>query len=108
MIAWIQFIVGAAMITAGAGVLALSVIGVFRFRFVLNRMHAAAMGDTLGIGSILIAVGILTGSLSAALKLVLILVFMFLTGPVVTHLIAGAEVETHKNAGHEYQEVDRR
>ena len=42
------------------------------------------------------------------MKLILVLVFMFLTGPVVTHLIAGAEVETHKNAGHEYKEVDRR
>ncbi len=84
------------------------VVGFYKFTYVMNRMHAAAMGDTLGIGSILIAVGILTGSLSAALKLLLILVFMFLTGPVVTHLIAGAEVETHKNAGHEYREEDRR
>ena len=52
--------------------------------------------------------GILTGELVPILKLVLILVFMFLTGPVVTHLLAGAEVETHTNAGHEYREVDRR
>lgn len=84
------------------------VLGFYKFTYVMNRMHAAAMGDTLGIASVLIAVGILTGELSAALKLLLILVFMFLTGPAVTHLIAGAEVETHRNAGHEYQEVDRR
>ena len=84
------------------------IVGFYKFTYVMNRMHAAAMGDTLGIGSILIAVGILTGELVPILKLVLILVFMFLTGPVVTHLIAGAEVETHKNAGHEYREVDRR
>ena len=68
----------------------------------------AALGDTLGIASILIAVAILTGELVPIFKLILVLVFMFLTGPVVTHLIAGAEVETHKNAGHEYKEVDRR
>ena len=84
------------------------VLGFYKFKYVMNRMHAAAMGDTLGIGSVLIAVGILTGELVPILKLILILVFMFLTGPVVTHLIAGAEVETHKNAGHEYREVDRR
>ena len=84
------------------------VVGFYKFTYVMNRMHAAAMGDTLGIGSILIAVGILTGSLSAALKLVLILVFMFLTGPVVTHLIAGAEVSSHPGAGKDYREEDRR
>ena len=84
------------------------VLGFYKFTYVMNRMHAAALGDTLGIASILIAVGILTGELVPILKLILILVFMFLTGPVVTHLIAGAEVDTHKNAGHEYREVDRR
>ena len=84
------------------------VVGFYKFKYVMNRIHAAALGDTLGIGSILIAVGILTGELVPILKLVLILVFMFLTGPVVTHLIAGAEVAAHKNAGHEYKEVDRR
>ena len=26
-----------------------AVIGVFRFHYVLNRMHAAALGDTMGI-----------------------------------------------------------
>ena len=57
---------------------------------------------------VLIAVAILTGELVPILKLLLIFVFMCLTGPVVTHLIAGAEVETHENAGHEYREVDRR
>ena len=76
------------------------VLGFYKFTYVMNRMHAAALGDTMGIASILIAVAIL--------KLILVLVFMFLTGPVVTHLIAGAEVESHKNAGHEYREVDRR
>ncbi len=84
------------------------VLGFYKFRYVMNRMHAAAMGDTLGIGSVLIAVAILTGELVPILKLALILLFMFLTGPVVTHLIAGAEAAAHRNAGHEYQEVDRR
>lgn len=84
------------------------VVGFYKFTYVMNRMHAAAMGDTLGVASALIAAAILTGTVSAALKLLLILVFLFLTGPALTHLIAGAEVETHKNAGHEYREVDRR
>ena len=84
------------------------VLGFYKFTYVMNRMHAAAMGDTLGIGAVLIAVAILTGELVPILKLLLILVFLFLIGPVVTHLLADAEVKTHKNAGGEYREVDRR
>ena len=104
----IRVILAGLFLAFGAFMFFSEIVGFYKFTYVLYRMHAAAMGDTLGIGSILIAVGILTGELVPILKLVLILVFMFLTGPVVTHLIAGAEVETHKNAGHEYREVDRR
>ena len=84
------------------------VLGFYKFRYVMSRMHAAAMGDTLGIGSVLIAVAILTGEPVPILKLALILVFQFLTGPVVTHLIAGAELNSHRGAGRDYREVDRR
>ena len=104
----IRVILAAPFLALGVFIFFSEVLGFYKFRYVMNRMHAAAMGDTLGIGAILIAVAILTGALVPILKLVLILVFMFLTGPVVTHLIAGAEVETHRNAGHEYREVDRR
>ena len=85
-----------------------AVVGFYRFHYVMNRMHAAAVGDTLGIGSIVIAAAILTGSASAALKLLLILGFLFLTGPALTHLIAGAELDSHDGTGKEYREEDRR
>ena len=104
----IRLILAAVFLALAVFIFSSEVLGFYKFKYVMNRMHAAAMGDTLGIGSVLIAVAILTGELVPILKLALILVFMFLTGPVVTHLIAGAEVETHKNAGHEYREVDRR
>jgi multicomponent Na+:H+ antiporter subunit G len=104
----IRLILAALFLALAVFIFFSEVLGFYKFKYVMNRMHAAAMGDTLGIGSVLIAVAILTGELVPILKLALILVFMFLTGPAVTHLIAGAEVETHKNAGHEYQEVDRR
>ena len=104
----IRLILAAVFLALAVFIFFSEVLGFYKFTYVMNRMHAAAMGDTLGIGSVLIAVAILTEELGPILKLLLILVFMFLTGPVVTHLIAGAEVETHKNAGHEYREVDRR
>ena len=104
----IRLILAALFLALAVFIFFSEVLGFYKFKYVMNRMHAAAMGDTLGIGSVLIAVAILPGELVPILKLALILVFMFLTGPVVTHLIAGAEVEIHKNAGHEYKEVDRR
>lgn len=84
------------------------VVGFYRFSYVMNRIHAAAVGDTLGIGSTAVAVAILTGTVSAALKLALILGFLFLTGPALTHLIADAELAAHPAKGREYREEDRR
>ena len=41
-------------------------------------------------------------------KLILVIVFMFLTGPVLTHLIAAEEVASHQPTEDEYREEDRR
>lgn len=84
------------------------VFGLYRFKYVLNRMHAAAMGDTLGIMLIVAGTIVLRGWSTASLKLVLILVFMLLAGPAATHLIAGGEVSANERAGEEYTQEDRR
>lgn len=47
---WVRFFAGAVFLLCGLGIFLIEMIGVFRFKYVLNRMHAAAMGDTLGIG----------------------------------------------------------
>ena len=66
-----------------------AVLGLFRFDYVLNRMHAAAVGDSLGIFCVLIGLMLLHGwSLSAA-KTLLIFVFLWLTRPVCSHLLDG-------------------
>lgn len=83
------------------------VLGLFRFRYVLDRMHAAALGDTLGIFLVVLGVIILRGALLPSLKLLLIPVFLFLTSPVVTHLLAEAEVLEHGCRNCEYREEDR-
>lgn len=71
-----------------------AVLGLFRFDYVLNRMHAAAVGDSLGIFCVLIGLMLLHGwSLSAA-KTLLIFVFLWLTSPVCSHLVAEMEVST--------------
>lgn len=81
------------------------VIGVFKFKYVLNRMHATAMGDTCGILFAVIGVIVLNGFCMTSLKLLLIPIFFFLTGPVLTHLIGKAEITDYKNETNEYKEV---
>lgn len=91
----IQLIIGIALITLGLFVIAVSVIGTFRFKYVLNRMHAAALCDTLGLLCTLLGVIVLWGLSWPALKVALIIAFMLLASPVMSHLIARAEILTH-------------
>lgn len=104
----IRLILASLFLALGLFAFLSTVVGFYRFRYVMNRIHAAAVGDTLGIGSVAVAVAILTGSAAAVLKLVLILALLFLTGPALTHLIADAEFNSHPAFGKEYREEDRR
>lgn len=71
-----------------------AVLGLYRFDYVLNRMHAAAVGDALGIFCILIGLILLHGVTLPAFKTLVILLFLWLTSPVASHLIAEMEVAT--------------
>lgn len=90
-------ILAAFFIIAGLIVFLFSVIGVFRFKYVLNRMHAAALGDTLGLVLIVVGVMIMTLDFFAVAKLLLIILFFWLSSPIATHSIAKVEVLTNKN-----------
>jgi multicomponent Na+:H+ antiporter subunit G len=85
---------GLALLVFGVFVFFTAVLGLYRFGYVLNRMHAAAVGDALGIFCMLAGLILLHGwSLSGA-KTLLILLFLWLTSPVASHLIAEMEVFT--------------
>ncbi len=84
----IRFIIGAVFLTAGLILYIIQFIGVFRYQTVLNRMHAAAIGDSLGISCTLIGAACLYGLSFATLKILLILVFLWFTSPVATHMLA--------------------
>mgnify|MGYP001078037349 FL=1 len=88
---WIRFILGVGLLVVGAVAFVLEVLGVFRFQYVLNRMHAAAMGDTLGIGASLAGLMILFGFRFVTLKLPLVIIFLWCASPVSSHLISRLE-----------------
>ena len=96
VVEWIRFIAGTFFLLIGLGIFVVEMIGVFRFRYVLNRMHAAAMGDTLGIGASLVGLMLMSGFSFVTLKLFLIIVFLWFSSPVSSHLIARLEVATNE------------
>ena len=96
---WIRLIVGGAFLVCGLVIFFTEVFGVFHFRYVLNRMHVAAMGDTLGIASCLIGLIIFSGINFTSLKLLLIIVFLWFASPVSSHVLARLEVATNENLG---------
>lgn len=93
---WIRFIIGAIVLLIGLVTFALEVFGVYRFHYVLNRMHAAAMGDTLGIGISLIGLIIFSGFNFTSLKMLLVILFLWCASPVSSHLIARLEASTNE------------
>ena len=60
-------------------------------------MHAAAMGDTLGISFSLVGLMIFSGWNFTTLKMALIVIFLWLASPVSSHLLAKVEFTTNEN-----------
>lgn len=66
-------------------------IGVLRFPDMYTRAHGAAKCDTLGAVLSLTALIIYNGFNLVSLKLLLIIVFVWLTNPTATHIIVKAK-----------------
>ena len=94
---WMQFLLGTGLLVLGMAVFVLELIGIFKFKYVLNRMHAAAIGDTFGLGISLLGLMILSGFKFVTLKMGLVIIFLWLASPVSSHLIARLEVTTNEH-----------
>ena len=99
----IREILAAVCIVLGILVFCCSILGVYRLKYVLNRMHAAAIGDTLGIGFALLGLIVISGLNFTSLKLFLVIVFLWFSSPVSSHLIARLEVSTNEKSGRHYR-----
>ena len=98
MIEWIRFIISALLILAGIGTIAVSVFGVFRFRFVLNRMHCAAIIDTLGVMFVIAGLMVAADASVYIWKLLGIFVFLWIGSPIASHLVCRMELLTDSDA----------
>ena len=80
---WALLLVGSAFAVTGG-------IGVLRLPDFYTRLHGAGVTDTLGAGLILAGLMLQAGFTLVTVKLILILVFVFFTGPTATHALAKA------------------
>lgn len=105
VISSVRFVIGAVFIVLGLLVFAVEILGVFKFKYVMNRMHAAALGDTLGIGLLLVGLMIFNGLQMSTLKMLLAIFIFWFASPACSHLVARLEIATNKDAvGREYDE----
>ncbi len=94
---WIRLIAGGAFLLVGLIIFVVEIYGVFHMKYVLNRMQAAALGDTLGLSSSLIGLMIYSGLNMTTLKIALIVTFLWFSSPVASHLLAKLEVSTNED-----------
>ena len=105
MLEWIRFIFAALFIAAGVFSSITATFGVFKFKFIMNRMHSAAIGDTMAVFFIIIGLIIINGFNFLSLKLLLILLFFWFASPVSSHLLAKFEVAVDESVKDECEVI---
>ncbi len=97
MLEWIRFTLVALLFVAGLIVLFISIFGTYRFDFSLNRMHSSAMCDTLVLMLFVAACVIASGINVVSAKFILLLLIMWCTSPVVSHVFVKTKYLTDEN-----------
>ncbi|MCL2167128.1 MAG: monovalent cation/H(+) antiporter subunit G [Clostridiales bacterium] len=92
---WLRFILASLFMLAGLITLFAATLGLFRFHYVLDRIHVAAKCDTFGVLLTFASLMVILGLQAASLKLLLIIVLIWLANPVAGHLIAYMEALTN-------------
>lgn len=86
MSVWLEALSWAAML-AGAFVLLVTGLGVLTLPEYYSRLHAASITDTLGAALVLFGLAVQAGWSQVTAKLVMVLVFLVLTGPAASHAL---------------------
>lgn len=108
IIGWIVFALVAFFVLASLFMIFCGILGVYKYKYVLNRMNAAALIDTLAL--LLMNIGLViatiyryassgefsSGTVLTILKIFLIVVVMWLTSPISGHLISKLEYVTNE------------
>ena len=105
MFEWFRFGVSAFLMFFGLAVLFTATFGIFRFKYILNRIHVAAKCDTAGMMLCLGSLMVMNGFDMTSLRLLMLIVFIWIANPVAGHLIAYLEVATNPRIEEEFEVV---
>lgn len=94
----LRFWIAAVLMLCGVVSAGISILGVFRFHFVMNRMHCAAILDTVSMAGIFGGLMVATGSMSYIPKLLAALVVLWVGSPIASHLVGRMEIATDETA----------
>ncbi len=83
VLSWIFILTGSFFTIIGA-------FGTWRFPDFWSRLHAASITDSAGVILLLVGMCLQAGPTLIAVKLIIIGVFLFITGPTATHAVANA------------------
>lgn len=102
----IRCIIAITLISIGLFLFVIEIYGVFRFSFVLNRMHAAAIGDTLALSFCLMGLIVKSGFSFVSAKFLLVIAFLWVSSPAASHLISKFEVTTNESADKHFEKMN--
>lgn len=78
-------------LSAGAVFCVIGGVGLLRMPGFYSRVHASGITDTMGAGLVILGLALQSGWSEITIKLILILVFLFVTSPTAAHaLVNGA------------------
>jgi multicomponent Na+:H+ antiporter subunit G len=83
-------ILATGFLLVGALFMFLAAVGLLRMPDLFTRMHANTKSATLGVGCLMIGTAIYFADLATATRALAVVVFLFITVPVGSHLIARA------------------
>ncbi len=80
---WISFLAGGFFLFVGS-------LGLVRLGDFWARLHAASIIDSAGAGLILLGFMLQSGFTLTTVKIIIIVMFLFITGPTASHAVANA------------------
>ena len=90
MLDFLVDIVSWVLILSGSFFAIIGAVGIYRFPDFWARLHAASISDSAGVILLLLGMALQAGLTLVTVKLLLIGVFLFITGPTTTHATANA------------------
>lgn len=107
MLDWIRFALTAVLVISGLFLMVSAVIAQYRLKYVLNRMHAASMSDSLGMPLIYAGLCLCAPDGWVIVKFALIVFFVWITSPTAGHLIARLELTSNEHPETEMEVIEK-